>query len=126
MFAFALAALFVVVHAEPQAPAAPQPAAPVPAPILIGTPPPPATALEAFHAEPGTILTTSYEVRGEVEGVFVEARESRDSQNARARGIVVTFTDKNADPQEAYIDPDEFASLLNGFDALLAITINPS
>jgi hypothetical protein len=119
----ALAVLLLAV----QAPAAQPPAqAPAPAPIFIGPPPPPATALEAFHAEPGMILTTSYEDLGEVDGVFVEAREMRDSETGRARGIVVTITEKNADAQQAYVDPDEFAALIHGFDALLAITINPS
>jgi hypothetical protein len=30
------------------------------------------------------------------------------------------------DPEQAFIDPDEFADLLRGFDALLGITTNPT
>lgn len=100
-----------------------------PAPIILGPPPPPATALEAFHTEPGGILTTSYEEMGDVEGVLVEAREMRNSRGDRVRGIVVTIldrADRNTEPVQAYVDPDEFADLMRGFDALLAITVNPS
>jgi hypothetical protein len=102
--------------------------APPAEPIIIGPPPPPATALEAFHAAPGDILTTAYEEVGEVEGVFVEAREMRDSRGARARGVVLTITDRPrvAEPLQAFVDPDELAALIQGFDALLAITANPA
>jgi hypothetical protein len=101
-----------------------------PAPIILGPPPPPATALEAFQVEPGGLLTTAYEELGEVEGVLVEAREMRNSRGDRARGIVVTVLERQdrttTDPLQAYIDPDEFNGLLHGFDALLAITVNPN
>ena len=113
------------------APAAAQPAqaqAPAPAqpPIIIGPPPPPATALEAFGVGPGAVLMTAYEDLGEVDGVFVEAREVRDGGVRRARGLVVTIVGRQATPEQAYVDPDEFVDLLKGFDALLAITTNPT
>jgi hypothetical protein len=112
------------------APAAAQPAqtqaqAPQP-PIVIGPPPPPATALEAFAVGPGAVLMTAYEDLGEVDGVFVEAREMRDGGVRRARGLVVTIAGRQASPEQAYVDPDEFVDLLKGFDALLAITTNPT
>jgi len=125
MHASILVALLLFAQTGAQGPA---PAA-QPAPIILGPPPPPATTLEAFHAEPGVILTTSYEELGEVEGVLVEAREMRTSHGNRARGIVVTITergDRSQDFQQAFVDPDEFVELIKGFDALLAITINPS
>ena len=125
-----LVALILFAPAGAQAPASPAgpPAAP-PAPIIIGPPPPPATALEAFQAEPGGILTTSYEELGDVDGVLVEAREMKNSRGDRARGIVVTILDRQdrtVEPLQAYIDPDEFNGLIHGFDALLAITVNPN
>ena len=70
---------------------------------------------------------TAYEDLGEVDGVFVEAREMRDSRGRRARGIVVTVTGRQAQTTEqAFVDPDEFVDLLKGFDSLLAITTNPT
>jgi hypothetical protein len=104
-------------------------------PIILGPPPPPATTLEAFRALPGTILTTAYEELGDVDGVFVEAREMRDSLGARVRGVVVTIAAASAGtganrrqtpPDQAFVEPDELPALLRAFDALLAITTNPT
>jgi hypothetical protein len=98
-------------------------------PIVLGPPPPPATTLEAFRALPGTILTTAYEELGEVSGVLVEAREMRDSLGARVRGVVVTLAGsgpRQAPPDQAFVDPDELPALLRAFDALQAITTNPT
>jgi hypothetical protein len=98
-------------------------------PIFIGPPPPPATTLEAFHALPGTILTTAFEDLGDVNGVLVEAREMRDSLGARVRGVVVTVASANgrqAPPDQAFVDPDELPSLMRAFDSLLAITTSPT
>ncbi|HEY2432022.1 MAG TPA: hypothetical protein VGI12_05040 [Vicinamibacterales bacterium] len=118
---------FLVSMAAPPAQAPAPPASAPREPIVIGPPPPPATALEAFHAAPGDILTTAYEELGEVEGVLVEAREMRDPRGGQTRGIVVTIADQShAEPDQAFVDPDEFDSLMKGFDALLAITVNPS
>jgi hypothetical protein len=124
--------LSVIVALLLYAQAGAQAAAPAaqPAPIILGPPPPPATALEAFQVEPGGLLTTAYEELGEVEGVLVEAREMRNSRGDRARGIVVTILERQdrtvTDPLQAYVDPEEFNGLLHGFDALLAITVNPN
>ena len=107
--------------------AAQQPAqAPPQEPIIIGPPPPPATALEGFSVPPGEVLTTAYEDVGDVDGVLVEAREMRDPRAHRVRGIVVTIVSPQSSPQQAFVDPDEFVTLIRGFDALLAITQNPS
>jgi len=100
-------------------------------PIVLGPPPPPATTLEAFHALPGTILTTAYEELGDVDGVLVEAREMRDSLGARVRGVVVTIvttgpTSRLTPPDQAFVDPDELPALLRAFEALQAITTNPT
>jgi hypothetical protein len=121
-FTVGLAILIAAATAAAQSPAAPPPQQPV----FVGPPPPPATALEAFHTPPGEILTTAYEDLGEVDGVFVEAREMRDSRGGRVRGIVVTITSPQVDPLEALIDPDELPALMKGFDSLLAITVNPN
>ena len=104
--------------------AAPAPAPPPP--IIIGPPPAPATALEAFNVPPGSVLMTAFEDVGEVDGVFVEARELRDGRAHRVRGIAVTIVSPQQEPQQALVDPDEFVDLLKGFDALLAITTNPT
>jgi hypothetical protein len=123
-----LVALLFAVQAGGQAPAA----AAQQTPIIVGPPPPPATALEQFQVsagEPGGLLTTAYEELGEVEGVLVEAREMRNSRGDRARGIVVTILDRQdrtVEPLQAYVDPEEFNGLIHGFDALLAITVNPN
>lgn len=114
------------VTAQPRGQAVPPPSSAPQEPVFLGPPPPPATALEAFRAAPGAILTTSYEDLGEVAGVFVEAREMRDSDGARVRGVVVTITERQSVPDQAYVDPDELPALMKGFDALLAITSNPS
>jgi hypothetical protein len=100
-------------------------------PIIVGPPPPPATALEAFRAAPGTIEFTAFEDLGDVAGVFVEARESRDSAGGRVRGIVVTMypgreRDRDSTPEHAFIDPEELPSLMKAFEALEAITTNPN
>ena len=52
----------------------------------------------------------------------------RDSRGSRVRGVVVTIADRQRDsePLQAYIDADELVALLKGFDALLAITVNPN
>jgi len=122
-------AAIVMVTAAPlaaQAPANGQGQPPPQEPIIIGPPPPPATALEAFSVPPGAVLMTAYEDLGEVDGVFVEAREARDGRGSRVRGIVVTIEGRQPRPEQAFIDPDEFLDLLKGFDALLAITTNPT
>jgi hypothetical protein len=128
MRAGALAGLMVLVAAGSAAAQSPGPAAPAAAqePIIVGPPPPPATAMEAFQAMPGDILTVAYEDLGDVSGVFVEAREMRESGGRRVRGIVVTVPGRASGPEQAFIDRDEIAPLLKGFDALLAITTNPN
>jgi hypothetical protein len=104
-----------------------QPGTPPPAePIFIGPPPPPATALEAFVVPPGEVMMTAYEDVGEVDLVYVEAREMRDPRGRRVRGIVVTIPGRQTVPEQAFIDPDEFTDLLKGFDELLGITTNPT
>ena len=117
-----VSAVLLAAPAAAQAPAQPPP----PEPIVIGPPPPPATALEAFGVPPGSVLMTAYEDVGDVDGVFVEAREMRDGRTRRVRGIVVTIAGRQADPELAFVDPDEFVDLLKGFDTLLAITTSPS
>src|SRR3954469_12571417 len=81
MRAGALAGLMVLVAAGSAAaqPPGPAPAGAAQEPSIVGPPPPPATAMEAFQAMPGDILTVAYEDLGDVSGVFVEAREMRES-----------------------------------------------
>ena len=118
-----VAAILLAVPAAAQPPAQ---APPPQEPIILGPPPPPATALEGFGVPPGAVLMTAYEDLGEVDGVFVEAREMRDDRSRRVRGIVVTIAGRQPNPEQSYVDPDEFVELLKGFDTLLAITTSPS
>jgi hypothetical protein len=69
---------------------------------------------------------TAYEDLGEVDGVFVEAREMRDDRARRVRGVVVTIAGRQQRPEQAFVDPDELADLMKGFDTLLGITTNPT
>jgi hypothetical protein len=121
-----LLAILLTVTAAAQAPGPAQAGSPPQDPVILGPPPPPATALEAFHAPSGEVLMTSYEEMGDVAGVLVEAREMRDSRGDRARGVVVTVADRQSEPLQAFIDPDELAALMKGFDTLLGITVNPN
>lgn len=94
-------------------------------PFIVSPPPPPATALEAFTAPPGSMLTIGHERIGDVDGIEVDVRDVRNSVGQRARGVVVTVPGSPA-PQQAFIDEDELPDLLKGFDQLLAMTGNPT
>src|SRR3954469_22922299 len=108
-------------------PALAQTAQPVqPDPIILGPPPPPATALEAFRAGPGVIATVGYDDLGDVAGIFVDVREMRDTLGARVRGLVVQVTGRQNAPEQAFVDADEIADLIRGVDVLLNVTTNPT
>lgn len=94
-------------------------------PLIVSPPPPPATALEAFTAPPGAVLTVGHERIGDVDGIDVDVRDLRNSVGQRARGIVVTVPGSPA-PQQAFIDEDELPDLLKGFDQLLTTNGNPT
>lgn len=100
--------------------------APSPTQPFIVTPPlPPATALEAFAAPPGSMLTVAHERIGDVDGIAVEVRDLRNGLGQHARGVVVTVPGTPA-PQQAFLDEDELPGLLKGFDQLLTVTANPT
>src|SRR5262245_30554570 len=125
-YAVLLIAIATAAPAAAQAPA--QEPAPQQVPIIVGPPPPPATALEAFSVPPGQILMTAYEDLGDVAGVLVEAREMRDGRTRRLRGVVVTILGptRQSVPEQAFVDLDELVDLMKAFDTLLAITTSPT
>jgi hypothetical protein len=107
-------------------PASAQNAAPQPSPIVMGPPLPPATLLEGFRPAAGSILTVGYDDLGEVAGVSVDVREIRDSAGGRVRGVVVEITGAQSVREQSFVDADELPGLLKAFDALLAVTGNPT
>jgi hypothetical protein len=103
-----------------QAPATPaQPAGVPPSP-------PPATKIEGFKPAAGSVLTLGYDDLGSVAGVSVDAREMRDSKGADVRGLLVEVYESQYRKERSFIDADEVAELLKGFDALLDVQTNPT
>jgi len=99
--------------------------APIP-PGASAPPPPPATKLEAFRPEAGSVLTLGYNVLGKVNGISVEEREMRDSKGGKVRGVVVDITQGEYREERSFIDADELPELIKGIDALLAVKTNPT
>jgi len=96
-----------------------------PPPTIVSPPLAPATAMEAFRAATGAIVTMGYEYLGDIRGVFVDVREMRDSQGHRVRGLVVQLARQNA-TEVAFVDADEIAGAIKGIDALLTVAANPT
>ncbi len=88
--------------------------------------PPPATRLEGFRPDAGTIVTFGYNELGSVSGVSVEVREARATRGAAVRGLVVEVTQSEGRQERAFVDADEIAELIRGLDALLGVTANPT
>jgi hypothetical protein len=116
----------VVWCAMQTAPLAAQSPAPQQPPIIYGPPLPPATALEGFRQPIGSMLTLGFDDLGEVDGVFVDVREMRDSRGNRARGIVVEIAGAQNVREQSFVDADEIPGLLKAIDDLVAITANPT
>ena len=114
----------VVAPIAAQTPA--QSPAPQPPPMVYGPPLPPATALEGFRQPIDGMLTLGFDDLGEVDGVFVDVREIRDSRGNRARGIVVEIGSAPAVREQSFVDADEIPGLLKAIDDLVAITANPT
>lgn len=109
-----------------QTPAPRQPPIPPISPFLYGAPLPPATTLEGFRQPIGGMLTLGFDDLGEVDGVFVDVREIRDSRGNRARGLVVEVAGAQALREQSFVDADEIPGLLKAIDDLVAITANPT
>jgi hypothetical protein len=100
--------------------------APAPAPVIVSPPLPPATMLEGFRPAIGSVLTLGFEDLGEVDGVSVDVREMRDTHGGRVRGLVVEVRETQTIREQSFVDADEIPELLNGLDALIAVTANPT
>lgn len=107
-------------------PVAAQSTDPPPPPTVMAPPLAPATRLEGFRPATGSVLTLGYDDLGDVGGVSVDVREMRDTQGGRVRGVVVEIRESPSLREQSFVDADEIPELLNGFDALLAITANPT
>jgi hypothetical protein len=95
-------------------------------PMVLTAPLPPATALEGFRQPIGGMVTLGFDDLGEVDGVFVDVREMRDSRGNRARGLVVEVAGAQALREQSFVDADEIPGLLKAIDDLVAITANPT
>jgi hypothetical protein len=107
-------------EAAGQAPAVQQP------PLVMTPSLPPATALEAFRQPIGGTLTIGFDDLGDVNGVFVDVREMRDTRGARARGLVVEIAGGQALREQSFVDADEIPSLIKALDDLVAVNANPT
>jgi hypothetical protein len=87
---------------------------------------PPATKLEAFSPEAGSVVTFGYDNLGQVLGVSVDVRQLRDSRGATVSGLLVEVTESEYRKEQSFVDADEIPELLKGFDALLRATANPT
>jgi len=88
--------------------------------------PPPATQLEAFHPDAGSVTTLGYTSIGRVGGASVEVRELRGSRGKSARGLLVEVTESQYREERSFIDTDEVAELLKGIDVILDVKANPT
>lgn len=95
-------------------------------PTQVPPNPPPATKLEGFKLAAGSVLTIGYDDLGRVGGISVDVREMRDSKGTSVRGLLVDVTEGEYRQERSFVDADEIAELLKGFDALLDVKANPT
>ncbi len=117
--------LWVVPAIVPASPVAAQGATPQ-TPMVMAPPLPPATMLEGFRQPIGAMVTLGFDDLGEVDGVFVDVREIRDTRGGRARGLVVEIAGGQALREQSFVDADEIPGLLKAIDDLVAVTANPT
>ncbi len=84
------------------------------------------TKMESFTPLAGSVVILAYDNIGEVGGISLEVREILDDKGGRARGALVTVKQDEYHSQNSFIDADEIAELLKGFDAILSVTKNPT
>ncbi len=100
----------------------------VPLPLVVQPAPLPATRLEGFRAEAGSIVTIGHEALGGIgrSRVIVEVRDMRDSKGNSAGGVSINLTESPTRIERAYIDVDELPGALKSLDALLKYSANPT
>jgi hypothetical protein len=101
----------------------PVPAAPVATPQL-----PPATKLEAFKPEAGSLVTFGYDDFrfGMFSGLKTDVREIRTAGGGVVRGVVVEVSESQYRTERAFVDADEIPELVRGITALLDVKANPT
>lgn len=91
---------------------------------------PPATKLEGFQPEAGSVMTVGYDELGRIgypiNGVTVDVRAMQDTKGSVARGLLVEVTQSEYRKEQSFVDADEIPELLNGLDALVAVKANPT
>ena len=112
------------------APLSAQVVAPLPAPLpLVVQPAPlPATRLEGFQPEAGSVVTMGFDDLGAAGRgrISMDVREVRDAGGHSASGVAVFVTENPERQERAFVDADELPDLLKGLDAVLEVTGNPT
>jgi len=100
----------------------------VPPPAAQATTPaaPPATKMEGFKPADGSVVTFGYDDLGRVGAISVDVRELSDSKGTTVRGLLVEVVQGEYRDEKSFVDADEIPELLKGFDALLAVSVNPT
>jgi hypothetical protein len=101
-----------------------------PLPTVVQQAPMPATRLESFQAEAGSVVTVGHEDLGAVarNRLSVDVRDLRDSRGSSAGGLTVFVNDtaNSTRYERAFIDVDELPGLLRSLDTLLKFMANPT
>lgn len=103
-----------------------------PLPTVVQQAPIPATRLESFVPEGGSVVTLGHEDLGTVarNRVSVDVRDLRDSRGTTAGGLTVFLLDNQNQTagrnERAFIDVDELAGVLRSIDTLLKYMANPT
>lgn len=123
---FAIISALVLVGAPVGAQVGVSPNAPLP--LVVQPAPLPATKLEAFQPETGSIVTVGHELLGAIARgrVFVEVRDVRDSKGNMAGGATLHLIESQTRDERAFLDVDELSGLLRNLDSLLKFTANPT
>ncbi len=88
---------------------------------------PPPTKLEGFQPAAGSVVTFGYDnLRSGVYGVSVDVREVKDSKGNDVKGLLVEIKQNEYRTERSFVDADEIPELLNGFDALMKVSSNPT
>ncbi len=97
-----------------------------PLPLVVQPMPPPSTMLGSFRPKPGSLVTIGYdELNLRETGIWGDVREVRDATGALGRGVQLRISEsQNLVP--SFVDADEIPALLQGLDALIAVTENPT
>ena len=120
----------VVLSAVAAAPAEAQVTAPLNTtlPTLVMPAPSPATRLESFVPEPGSVMTLGFEELGTFgrNRIGVEVRHGSDSKGNSASGVAVLVNESPTRLERAFVELDEIPDVWRNLGALLSIRGNPT